>query len=276
MWPQGPRPRQAAGLREGIGEQRVGETGSNRVGNLERLDHVVHDFMACLQEGLRVPLEGAGSENVVRFLRILVHASPAQGPVLGAPVLCGMSPPIGIESLLGFLASLRKTGVLRVRTEETTFMISVVRGDVVHGVCDPRPEPELLGNILVARGAVRPEALRRFFERCGSSPSKIVEGLNREELVSTEDLQAAMGQQVQQLFDRLLAARSAEWCFHEGEATLSFVNMRVNINRVLLESARKHDEEQAQGPAQPPLPRKPLELVWPTPVSGRRPRRRPS
>jgi hypothetical protein len=195
--------------------------------------------------------------------------------VLGTPVLCGLSPPIGIESLLGFLGSSHKTGVLRIRTEDTTFMISIVRGDVVQAVCDSRPEQELLGNILVSRGAVSREDLRRFFQRSGSNASKIVDALNREELASTEALQEALTQQLQQLFDRLLRASGSEWCFHEGEATLSYVNTRVNINRVILESVRKHDEEQVHGAVAPPLPRKPLQLLWPTRESKRRRPRRP-
>ena len=160
-------------------------------------------------------------------------------------------------------------------------MISVVRGDVVHGVCDPRPEAELLGSILLARGVIGADALRRFFEECGASPSQIVDALNREKLVSTGHLRDALARQMQQLFDRLLVATDAEWCFHEGEATLCYVNMRVNVNRVLLESARKLDEGNAAAAAEAPpaareLPAGPA-AAWrrhryaaaPAPVLGR-------
>jgi hypothetical protein len=246
-----------------------------RVEHLERLDHVVHDLMACMQKGPPAPLEGAGSENVARFLRILDPSSLRKGPVLGPPVLCGMSPPIGIESLLGLLGTLHKTGVLRIRTEDATFMISVVQGDVVHGVCDPRPESELLGNILLARGAISAERLRRFFEERGPSTTRLVDALDREELVSTQALQEALAHQMQQLFDRLLVARSAEWCFHEGEATLCYVKMRVNVTSVLLESARKHDEGRERVAADAPAAPKPLELLWPARERARRSGRRP-
>jgi hypothetical protein len=253
----------------------VAEAGSVAVGQLAKLDNVVHDFMSCMQQVPQGPVQGAGAENVARFRRILEHSSSAGGHVLGPPVLCGMSPPIGIECLLGLLGSAQKTGILRVLAGDTTFMISIVRGDVVHGICDPRPEDELLGNILLSRGVVHPDGLKRFFDDWGSTPSHLVDALNREKLVSTAKLKDALAQQMQRLFDRLLASTNAEWCFHEGEATLCYVNMRVNVNRVLLESARKHDEGKAAVmiAVEPEPAKEPLRLLEPTRASGRRRRR---
>ena len=190
---------------------------------------------------------------------------PAAGPCWAHQSSLAPARAIGIESLLGFLGSLRKTGVLRAEADGVTYMISVVHGDVVHGVCRPRSEPELLGSLLLARGAIGSDAILRFFETCGSSASRIVDALNREELVSNEVLREVLAQQMQLLFDRLLGAESVEWCFHEGEATLCYLNLRVNVNRMILESARCKDEGAA--PAAPlPEPcaeKKPLELVWP-------------
>jgi hypothetical protein len=247
----------------------VGEATSAGGEQLAKLDRVVHDFMACMHQDLQGPGAGAGWETVTRFQRILDDASLEHGPVLGAPVLCGVSPCIGIESLLGFLGSLQKTGVLRVRAGDTRYRISVVRGDVVHGVCDPRPEAELLANILMERGVIGRDALDRFFEEWGASESRLVDALNHERLVSTSHLRDALTQQMQQLFDRLLVASPAEWAFHEGEATLCYVNVRLNVNRVLLESARKHDEGNAPALNGAPPEPKPLSLIWPARVNGR-------
>jgi hypothetical protein len=249
----------------------VEEATAIAVEQLAKLDGVVHDFMACMPQSVVGPVESAGVENLARFQRILFQTTAATGHVLGPPVLCGMSPPIGIECLLGLLGSSQRTGILRVLAGDTAFMISIVRGDVVHGISDPRPESELLGNILLARGAVNAEQLRAFFEECGSTQGHLVDALNREKLVSTVKLREALTQQMQRLFDRLLAATHAEWCFHEGEATLCYVNMRVNVNRVLLESARKHDEGNAFFAAEPAPVKEPLRLLPPAPrPSGRR------
>lgn len=245
-------------------EGQVEEATSTLFGRLERLDRVVHEFMASVKD-TAAPLEGVESEETQRLRRMLDQTSFVHGPVLGPPVLCGSSPAIGLECLLGFLGSMRKTGVVRARADGTRYMISVVRGDVVHGVCDPRPESELLGSLLLARGAIGSEALLRFVETCGASPGRIVEALNGEELVKTEVLREVLAQQMQLLVDRLLASRSAEWCFHEGEATLCFVNLRVNVNRMLLESARGQDQQSAGVSAaeETQSEKKPLELLRP-------------
>jgi hypothetical protein len=234
-------------------------------GQLERLDRVVHAFMTSVKQNKPGPAEGLESEESQRLRRMLDYTPMVHGPVLGPPVLCGASPAIGLECLMGFLGTMRKTGVVRARADETAYMISVVGGDVVHGVCDPRPESELLGSLLLARGAIGSEALMRFIETCGSSPSRIVDALNGEELVSTAVLREVLALQMQMLVDRLLASKRAEWCFHEGEATLCYVNLRVNVNRMLIESARSHDQNGAQ-PAQPAvlaLPGQPAESALP-------------
>jgi hypothetical protein len=209
-----------------------------------RLDHVVHDFMACLDPGSNCGVElGPGPESVERMTRILEYTPGGDSSaVLGPPVLCGMSPSMGVESLLGFLGMLKKTGMLRVRAGGTTYMISVVRGDVVNGTSDPRPEEELLGNLLVARGAIGRTRLERFLRDRASSACRLGEALTEQELVTTDELRGALEQQLQQMFDRMLAAESATWCFYEGEAVLSYIHVRMNVTSVLLESARKHDE----------------------------------
>lgn len=212
-------------------------------GSLETLDSVVHDFVASLDQATLVGRgEGASSQHAERFRRLLEHSPSTKSHVLGPPVLFGASPSIGLDTLLGLLGSLRKTGILRVRVDDVMFMVSIVRGDVVHGVSYPRPETELLGNILVARGTIDADRLERFLLQCRGSASRIAEALERQELVSTDALKEALEHQLQLLFDRLLSTRESEWCFHEGEATLAYINMRMNVISVLLESARKNDE----------------------------------
>jgi hypothetical protein len=208
------------------------------------LDCFVHDFMGSLQG--TTPGERADetiSDHAERFVRLLACVPASKGHVLGPPVFFGASPDIGLESALSLLGSLRKTGILRVEADDAQFTVSIVNGDVVHGVSYPRPEPELLGNLLVDRGTIDAERLDRFFEECGSSASKIGQALNQQALVSTSELQAALEHQLRLLFDRLLATRESVWCFHEGEATLAYINMRLNIIGVLLDSARKSDEK---------------------------------
>lgn len=211
--------------------------------DIARLESVIHDFLACLDKvDVKSPVEGNGTANLERFLRILDHRPPPGAPVLGPPVLCGVSPPVGLEGLFGYLASTRRTGTLRVTARGATYMISVVGGDVVHAISDPRPDRELIGNLLVGHGLLDADDLGRFFQAWGQSGCRIGEGLNGEHLVAVEGLREALELQLHHLFDRLLAEPACDWCFHEGEATLSYINVRMNATSVLLQSARKRDE----------------------------------
>lgn len=63
--------------------------------------------------------------------------------------------------------------------------------------------------------------------------------------MSTSELEEALVHQLRLLFDRLLATRESVWCFHAGEATLAYIDMRLNVMAVILESARKSDEGMA-------------------------------
>jgi hypothetical protein len=75
-----------------------------------------------------------------------------------------------------------------------------------------------------------------------------------------EDLQRALAIQVQQLFHRLMDAENALYRFQEGAQLLRSYGLEVNITQLLLESARRKDEERqraerassAAAPAAPP------------------------
>lgn len=212
---------------------------------LDHLDSVVHDFVASMgQRPYAVDPNGA-APHVESFRRLLESSTASTGQILGPPVLYGASPPMGLESVLGLLGSMRETGVLHVDAGGVTFTISIVKGDVVHGVSRPRPRSELLGNVLVSLGLVDAERLARFFDEHGSTPSTIGEALDRGALVTTDELRRALEHQLRMLFARLLGTRRAVWCFRAGEATLAYIDMRLSVIGVLLESAAKSDERSA-------------------------------
>jgi len=210
---------------------------------LENIDSVVHDYVASMDNGARPELCDGVSPHAESFRRLLDSSATSTGQILGPPVLFGASPPMAIESILGLLGNLRETGVLHVEADGVTFTISIVKGDVVHGVSRPRPPSELLGNILVSMGTIDAAQLSRFLEEHGSSASTIGQALDNEWLVSTEELGRALEQQLRMLFSRLLATRQTVWCFRAGEATLAYINMRLNVISILLESARTNDEQ---------------------------------
>ena len=156
-------------------------------------------------------------------------------------VLSGFHPPVSLQTLLGFLSLLMKTGVLLVRADGCLFTITIVEGDVVHGLSEPRPESELLGQILIHSGAIDAATLDSFIERHKGS-GRLGEALEQEELVSYQALDNALNEQLKRLFDRLFAASKACFSFHEVPVPPSEVQMRMNVTRLLLQSAVAEDE----------------------------------
>jgi hypothetical protein len=63
-------------------------------------------------------------------------------------------------------------------------------------------------------------------------------------------MQRALSIQVQQLFHRLMDAENALYRFQEGAQLLRSQGLEVNITHLLLESARKKDEERQRSETQ--------------------------
>lgn len=157
--------------------------------------------------------------------------------------LQGNSSTVSMAELLGFLSFGRKTGVLWVDTPEENFLIGLVDGKVMHATSDQSPEGLRLGEVLVGLGFLTRRQLERFVEKMGEN-KKAVSGevLVKNEMITEDELKVALRQQVQQLVRRLLAARIAIFRFREGMEVLLAHRVSIDMNQLLLESARAQDE----------------------------------
>jgi hypothetical protein len=157
--------------------------------------------------------------------------------------LRGHTQAITIPEILGFIASLRKSGVLRVRTRDEAFLIQLEQGSVVYAQGDNPPHGQLLGEILVAQGALKQPDLDRVLQSGASAPGKFGQALIEQGLVSKEALCIALGFQVQYLFHRIFDEQDALFQFDEGMQLMAPEDIRLNVTSLLLESARSTDEE---------------------------------
>ncbi len=137
------------------------------------------------------------------------------------------------------LSSNRKSGTLRIIGDCETFTLEILEGDVVHASSDRSTQEQLLGSILVARDKIGVEQLDDFYKRFTPGAGGPSDG---ESLVSTEDLKSALEAQVQELFNRVHAADTGAYSFFEGERSNVEQRIRMNVTRLLLESARTADE----------------------------------
>lgn len=157
--------------------------------------------------------------------------------------LRGHTQAISIPEVLGFVASLRKSGVLRVKTPAEAFLIQLDQGEVIHAVGDNPPSGELLGEILIARGQLTILGLEEVLAGGVDEAAMLGTALVRSGKVSAEHLRSALAHQVQSIFHRVFNADDSVFQFDEGAALRVPAEIRLNVTTLLLESARSSDED---------------------------------
>ena len=155
--------------------------------------------------------------------------------------LFGNSWTVGLAELLGFLAFGNKTGVLWVDSPHENFIVQLIDGKLVHATSDHTPEGLRLGEILVGLGYLTRRQLERFL---GRNQGENVSGDNLLDagMISPEELHEALTHQVRQLFLRLVQTDNAIFRFSEGMLIELAHTVDLDVNRLLLDSAKEFDE----------------------------------
>lgn len=205
------------------------------------------EVLKRLHAGLR-PLAAEELAHVEKgggFLRRLAGKKPRESPRKSEARydLEGNSWTIPVTELVGFLSHSAKTGLLWVTTSSETFALEFARGSLVHATSNAQPVAYRLGEILLEQKMIEPAELVRLVEAAKSADDMLGSFLVRSGRLRHEDLQRALAIQVQQLFHRLMDAENALYRFQEGAQLLRSYGLEVNITHLLLESARKKDEE---------------------------------
>lgn len=173
-------------------------------------------------------------------------APPAGGEfrdLAPAVVLNGRCAFVGFSELLEFLGSLRKSGILWVKSPAETITIQLQDGFVVHASTNNSPRDERLGNVLVLQGAIEAHRLEAFLARHSRWNGKLGVALERDELVSPDQLVRALEYQIQKLFERLAhSPPEATFTFNEQPGMVAADNrVRMSVVQLLLESLERKD-----------------------------------
>lgn len=161
--------------------------------------------------------------------------------------LQGNSWTISLPELLGFLSSAGKTGMMWIDTPSENFLIGLENGDLVHATSSCTPEGLRPGEVLVGLGFLTRRQLERFLERQVDDSWLSGSSLLETGMISEEELHAALVYQVQQLFHRIIDNRRALFRFRDGLEVQQSNQVRLNVTKLLLESARVQDELQHSG-----------------------------
>lgn len=157
----------------------------------------------------------------------------------------GHSRAFTIPELLSFVSVCHKTGILRVHTDEENFLVQLEGGMVVYARSDRLAKGEHLAEILIANG-VAAESIESFEQTGPLLPESLARFLQQNGLATSEDVRAAIEHQVHIIFRRLTSARDAYFRFYGGAKVRTEPEVRLNINKLLIESARCSDEEFAR------------------------------
>lgn len=156
--------------------------------------------------------------------------------------LRGHTQAISIPEVLSFVASLQKSGVLRVKTPEEAFLIQLDQGEVIYAVGDNPPEGEILGELLISRGHLCIADLEEVLATGIGEGAMLGSALVASGKVTAENLRGALQFQVQSIFHRVFRADNAVYQFDEGLAMRVPSEIRLSVTKLLLESARTSDE----------------------------------
>ena len=156
--------------------------------------------------------------------------------------LRGHTQAITIPEVLGFVSSLRKSGVLRVKTRDEAFLIQLELGEVIYAQGDNPPDGHLLGEILIAQGALTIAGLEEVLATGMGDTEVLGDALVASGRVTSEALRIALSYQVQTIFHRVFMASDAVFQFDEGVQLSVPADIRLNVTSLLLESARTSDE----------------------------------
>ena len=182
-------------------------------------------------------------DNCVRGLRKPATPSPAKAPGDKAvPALSGSTSAVPVTSLVGFLAEVDASGVLRIYGQDETYVLQFENGYLIYAHGDNPPQGELLGELLVKKDVISRADLLRVLER-GRRENETLGGLLvREGCITQADLTSALKDQIQALGNRLFSQENARFQYYPGEKVIQREDVRLNVVGLLLESARQHDE----------------------------------
>ncbi len=156
--------------------------------------------------------------------------------------LRGSTDTLSVPDLLGLLSNHKKTGSLTLQAGETLYVLEFLEGAIVHAVTNERSPEWRLGTILEAQCKLTAEQLAESLSAVERTKELLGNALVRTALVSESDLRAALEMQVRNLFESIFGLSCARFSFVEGN--ISSVGQRVSLSttQLLLESARRQDE----------------------------------
>lgn len=132
----------------------------------------------------------------------------------GKIVMQGTTDDLPIASVFQFLGQTRKTGTLRVLASGETVTFTMTAGKIEATTTDRPPTAERLGDILLEQGVLTRTQIEPLVQQNQLLGGELV----RRGLLTNEQLLAALRLQMQRRYERVAAARPANYVFYDAAA----------------------------------------------------------
>jgi Domain of unknown function (DUF4388) len=174
-----------------------------------------------------------------------VTPEPSSSPEPARPqagMLSGDSSALGIPDLIAALHAQGQTGVLRVTQAVETIELHLEQGVLVHAFSHGSPGHLRLGEILKRNGALRESDLQAALAAHSEDGQPLGEALVQGGWIQLVQLEAALAEQVRELFKRLWTRPEARYTFEPGLPSASGARAAWNVTQLLLEGATSLDQ----------------------------------
>ena len=157
---------------------------------------------------------------------------------------------VSAQEVVSLVAALKKTGVLKLRTERELFTLEFDQGKVAHLETGAPLEGQRLGEILVQRGLLDAGQLATIRSR--DRRGRIGEVLLRGNFVREQPLLDALLAQLHLLIGRLASAPVQWFAFWEGPLVHAHPRLRLELAELLLEPWKEAAGEMSAAPPENP------------------------
>lgn len=149
----------------------------------------------------------------------------------------------GLADILQLIFFQRKTGVLTLEGRVDTVRISFVEGNVVMVTSKRRPEGARLGRVLIQKGLLKEEDLRKAQEQSKGSSDKLGKVLHKQGKVALEDLVEVLSAQMTQTITHLFNWKTGHYEFVGQDVAVDpDVAVSLDTEHLLMDGLRVTDE----------------------------------
>lgn len=150
---------------------------------------------------------------------------------------------VSFGDALQLISTGKKTGALHLNRGKRGKQIFFRQGNIVAALSDPPNDDERLGQMLIRRGKLSPDDLKRALKRQRASRKHLGQILIDLKILNSDEVTVTLRAQVEEVAFSIFGWPDGDFHFAEDEEPADFhVTVELNTLNVMMEGARRFDE----------------------------------